>query len=138
MDFHHIGIFVKNLEFGMIELSKFLKITYVSEQINDADIGVKIIFVKDSSDINYELVAPLGETSPVMGVLRRGKDYLNHIAYKTTDFAVEIEKLRSEGLIPIGPAKKAKAFGGAKVIFFLSSLGFVIELIEEGERHDLC
>ena len=136
MYFHHIGIFVKDLEFGMIEISKFLKITSVSEQINDANIGVKIIFVKDFSNINYELVAPLGDKSPVMGALNRGKDYLNHIAYKTTDFDEDIKRLRSEGLIPLGPAKKAKAFDGAKVIFFLSSLGFIIELVEEGERND--
>ncbi len=40
------------------------------------------------------------------------------------------------GNLPVGPAKPAKAFGGAKVQFLLSELGFLIELIEApNHRH---
>lgn len=134
MQFHHIGIFVKDLEHGKSELSKFLNISYVSEQIDDAHIGVKIIFIKDVSNINYELIAPFGENSPVTGVLNRGKDFLNHIAYETLSFDDDIKRLRNEGMLPLGSAKKAKAFNGARVIFFLCTLGFVIEIIE-GRRN---
>ena len=134
MEFHHIGIFVKDLDFGKKEISKFVNITSISEEIKDNEIGVKIIFIRDISNINYELVAPLGDSSPVTGVLSRGKDFLNHIAYMTTAFDENIKRLRSEGMMPLGPAKKAKAFGGARVIFLLSTLGFIIELVEKKEN----
>ena len=80
--FHHIGIFVKNLEYGKIEISKFIEISSTSDEIIDEEIGVKIIFVKDNQGILYELVAPFGDNSPVKGALSRGKDLLNHIASK--------------------------------------------------------
>ncbi len=132
--FHHIGIFVKNLEYGKIEISKFIEISSTSDEIIDEEIGVKIIFVKDNQGILYELVAPFGDNSPVKGALSRGKDLLNHIAYKTNTFDLEIEKLRNAGFVPLGPAKKAKAFEGSRVIFFLSTLGFIIELVEDNGK----
>ena len=52
----------------------------------------------------------------------------------TTAFDENIKRLRSEGMMPLGPAKKAKAFGGARVIFLLSTLGFIIELVEKKEN----
>lgn len=128
--FHHIGIFVKDLEYGKLEISKFIEIVSASSEIVDEQMGVKIIFVKDNQGIKYELVAPFGKNSPVNGVLKRGKDYLNHIAYECGSFDDEIKRLRNEGLVPLGVAKNAKAFQGARVIFFLSPLGFIIELIE--------
>ena len=130
--FHHIGIFVKNLEYGKIEISKFIEISSTSDEIIDEEIGVKIIFVKDNQGILYELVAPF--VCPVKGALSRGKDLLNHIAYKTNTFDLEIEKLRNAGFVPLGPAKKAKAFEGSRVIFFLSTLGFIIELVEDNGK----
>ena len=128
--FHHIGIFVKDLEYGKSEISKFIDIVSVSNEIVDEQMGVKIIFVKDNHNVTYELVAPNSNESPVTGALKRGRDYLNHIAYECDSFDDEISRLRNEGLVPLGKAKKAKAFEGAKVIFFLSPLGFIIELIE--------
>ena len=128
--FHHIGIFVKDLDFGIEEMSKIVDVSSISDEILDEEIDVKIKFLKDTQNINYELVAPLSENSPVHGVLSRRKDYLNHIAYVVDFFDEEIKKLRRERLIPFGPPKKAKAFDGSRVIFFLSPLGFIIELIE--------
>lgn len=131
MEFHHIGIFVKSLEFGTLEISKFINIASKSEMFEDEIIGVKILFLKDYNNITYELVAPYGNNSPVTGVLARGRDFLNHIAYATNEFDKDIKKLRSEGMVPLGLSKNAKAFDGARVIFFLTTLGFIIELIEK-------
>ena len=128
--FHHIGIFVKNLDFGKKEISRFNKVASSSSEIIDEEMGVKIIFLKDYDGIRYELVAPFGDKSPVTNVLKRKKDFLNHIAYETDDFEIEINRLRKEGLVPLGAPKKAKAFQGSRVIFFLSPLGLIIELIE--------
>ena len=40
MEFHHIGIFVKSLEFGTLEISKFINIASKSEMFEDEIIGV--------------------------------------------------------------------------------------------------
>ena len=116
--FHHIGIFCKNLEFGKAEISKFANIISFSNEIIDEEIGVRIIFANDAQGIKYELVSAYGKNSPVLGVFSRDKDYLNHVAYCTNSFDKEIVKLRNVGFVPLGAPKKAKAFEGARVIFF--------------------
>lgn len=131
MKFHHIGIFVESLEKGIKEMGKIFKISFIGDCIEDEHIGVKIKFLKDTSGITYEIVAPLGDTSPVTGVLNRGHSFLNHLAYTTDRFDDEVNKLRSQGMMPLGSEKKAKAFAGARIIFFLTSLGYIIEIIEE-------
>jgi len=67
--FHHIGIFVDSIETGIDEMSKIYEIEHIGKTIEDSLIGVNIVFLKDSSGINYELVAPFGDDSPVTGVL---------------------------------------------------------------------
>ena len=42
-----------------------------------------------------------------------------------------MRKLRNKGFAPLGKAKKALAFNNAKVIFFITPLNFIIEIIEE-------
>ena len=78
----------------------------------------------------YELVAPYGGNSLVHGVLARGQNILNHVAYVSDEFDKEIFRLRDKGCVPIGAPQAAKAFEGAKVTFFLTPLGFIFELIE--------
>jgi len=131
MKFHHIGIFVDSIARGIDEMSKIYDIAYIGTAIEDDLIGVKIIFLKDSSDINYELVAPFGNESPVTGVLERGHGFLNHLAYTTDQFDNELLRLREKGMIPLGSAKKAKAFDDRRVAFFLTKLNYIIEIIED-------
>ena len=131
MKFHHIGIFVNSIESGVNEMSKIYEIEHVGKTIVDKLIGVKIVFLKDSSGIDYELVAPFGDDSPVTGVLKRGHGFLNHLAYTTNKFDVEFLRFRRQGLMPLGPPKKAKAFDGRRVAFFLTKLNYIIEIIEE-------
>ena len=131
MKFHHIGLFVHSLERGVDEMNKMCEIEHVSDCIEDDLIGVKIIFLKDSSGIVYELVAPFGGNSPVTGVLCRGHGFLNHLAYTTDQFDLELLRLRELRMVPLGPAKKAKAFDGRRVAFFLTKLNYIIEIIED-------
>lgn len=132
MRFHHIGIFVDSLERGCEEMGNTFDVKEMSDCIEDELIGVKIRFLKDASGICYELVAPLGDSSPVTGVIQRGHSFLNHLAYSTDDFDRDMAKLREQRMVPLGPAQRAKAFNGRRVAFFLTKLNYIIEIIEEG------
>lgn len=130
-NFHHIGFFVKNIQYGFKELSKIIKIKKSSNLIIDHNLLVKVLFVTDNSGNKFELVAPNGKGNPVDGVLKEKKNILNHIAYTCDNFDLEILNLRNHGCIPISKPKKAKAFNGLRVIFFLTPMGFVYELVEK-------
>jgi methylmalonyl-CoA/ethylmalonyl-CoA epimerase len=131
MIFDHIGLFVRDIDEGRKKLNELLPISSCEEIVDDPGLRVRIQFCTDASGIRYELVAPFGEGNPVEGVLQSGKNILNHVAYRVSDIAKEIERMRQQGCMPLGRPAPALAFGGRQVVFFLTPLRFVVELIED-------
>ena len=68
MNFHHIGIFVENLEDGQEILSKLIPIKEITTSVDDNILKVRVQFCIDTSNIRYELVSPFGEKNPVVGI----------------------------------------------------------------------
>jgi methylmalonyl-CoA/ethylmalonyl-CoA epimerase len=98
---------------------------------------VSVRFLLDRSGVVFELIAPFGSPSVVDTVLKKGASIINQVAYRTDDLAAAGQELATQGCMPIGEAKPARAFGGALVQFYLSRLGFIIELIESAaHQHD--
>lgn len=131
MKFHHIGVFVADLSVGCEYLRSIFPIHSVSEPFNDANIGVKVQFLTDSSGISYEVVAPYGEKNPVNNLVRQKKNILNHVAYTVVDLDSKILELKKLGCLPICKPIAAVAFDGRRVVFILTRLGFIFELIED-------
>ncbi len=131
MIFDHIGLFVRELAGGRQHLSAMLPIVGWSEPVDDPVINVCIQFGTDASGIRYELVAPLGPDGPVDLALATGRNLLNHVAYRVAELDAEVSRLRRQRCIPTGPARPAAAFGGRRVVFLLTPLHFILELIEE-------
>lgn len=136
MIFDHIGLFVRDIDAGRRQLQALLPIESWSGVIDDPGINVRVQFGVDRSAIRYELVAPLAEPNPVAGVLATGKNILNHVAYRCRDLDSAMEGLRCQGAAPLGRPQPAAAFGGSRVVFFLTPLRFIIELIEADREMD--
>ncbi len=130
MKFDHIGIFVKSLDEGYTYFQKLVSIVSVSEVFNDPFLKVSVRFLYDDSGICYEIVAPNGEGNPVDSVLKAKRNILNHLAYRVSNFDAAIMRLRENKCIPLGPAHPAVAFSGSRVMFFLTPLRMIIEIIE--------
>lgn len=128
--FDHIGIVVDDLEKGVEELRALLGAVEWTPRFDDENLRVSVRFARDTSGIVYELIAPLGESSPIARVARSRTNLLNQIAYRTSSLEESVRRLRRTNHVPLGPALPAVAFGGAPVQFLVGSLGFVIELIE--------
>lgn len=131
MKFDHIGIFVDELHSGYDKLNQLFGISRKSIIFDDPLLHVSVQFCYDEKGICYELVAPYGADSPVDRVLKNSTTTLNHIAYKTNDFDNKISNLRMAGCVPLGIPQPALAFQGARVVFFLTPLKLIFELIEE-------
>ena len=131
MKFHHIGIFVNNLKKGEKFFSKNFKIKKIGNTITDKNLKVRVKFLHDNKNICYELVAPFGKKNPVSKILKKKYNIINHIAYKTKSFEKTIKLMRSKkDFAPISGPTFAKAFK-SRVIFFLTPLNFIIEIIED-------
>lgn len=131
MIFDHIGIFVNSIPLGRKFFEKTLAIKKKSKIIKDDNLSVKIQFLYDKNNICYELISGLGKNNPVDNVLKKNVNIINHIAYKTNKFEKIIKFMNAQGNLQISQPKNAKAFRNKKVVFFLTKLGFIIELIEK-------
>jgi len=130
MRFDHIGIFVGDLEGARAKIESVLPVHTWGSVFDDRGLNVRVCFGEDDAGLRYELVAPLGSPNPVSGVLKSERNILNHVAYRVDDLDLAAAAFRATGAVPTGPAKPALAFAGARVMFFLTNLGFMIELIE--------
>lgn len=136
MIFDHIGIVTDDIDRSAERMIKMFGITNWTTLFEDPQLAVKVRFLRDPSGLVYELIAPLGETSPVLRALRTRTNLLNQIAYKTTSLESDSILLRSQGAIPTSEPAPAVAFGGARVQFFFTKLGFIVELVQfTSHRH---
>ena len=79
----------------------------------------------------YEIVAFYGKNNPVNKVLKKNGNILNHVAYETKNLKNTINYLRKINCAPITRIMPAKAVNNRKVIFFLTPLNFIIEIIQK-------
>jgi len=138
MKFHHIGLFVSDVVNGRDVICTLFPEVQFSNVIDDPGHHVTVQFCREASGILYELVAPFGEKNPVSDVLKNGKNILNHVAYGVDDIEAAFGRMRAHGCMPLGRPMPAVAFGGRKVVFMLTPLRFIIELVEKPDDfHDM-
>jgi methylmalonyl-CoA/ethylmalonyl-CoA epimerase len=134
--FDHLGIVVADISTGRAHLASIFGVELWTEEFSDLVNGVYVQFGKDAAGICYELIAPLGSDSPIQRALRARNPILNHIAYLTQNLDVSALVLQQRDYLPAGEPKPAIAYAGRRIQFFLSPLGFIVELIESYEhRH---
>jgi hypothetical protein len=131
MKFDHIGFFVKDLNSSIKVFENFIDLKRKTKIFYEKSFNVKIQFIYDKKNICYELIAPYKKNNPVDTVLESKNNILNHVAYKSKKFDQDIKKLIKKKFTQLTKPKKVICFKNKKVIFFLSPLNFIIELIEE-------
>ena len=127
--FNHIGIFVSNIKKSEKYLKPFFNLNK-KKIIFDKRLKIKVKLYFDNSKVCYELVEPYGKDNPVAGYLKRGSNILNHIAYSTKNFNRTVDNLKKKKFTQISKINYSKVFKG-KIIFFLSPLNYIVEIIED-------
>lgn len=130
LKFDHIGLIVGDMAEGRTFLEEMFGLDHWTEIFEDPGIGVYVQFGRALEGPCYELIAPLGDASPVTTALKRGINILNHVAYLTPNLDDDAKELESKGSIMAGPPKPAVAYRGARVQFWISPQRFMVELIE--------
>ena len=126
----HIGIAVKDIEKSILLFEKLLNTAcYKNEEVKGQ--GVKTSFFK-TGDQKIELIASLGDQSPIESFLEKKGEGIHHIAFEVADIKSEVERLKSEGFVPIDEIPKKGADN--KMVVFLhpkTTNGVLIELCQE-------
>ncbi|MFT3905871.1 MAG: VOC family protein [Steroidobacteraceae bacterium] len=128
--FHHVGV-------GVLDMQAAIR-TYESlghrlhSCVDDPGINIRVAFLKSPAGGPWiELLAPLNPGGPLESLIRRKllpSPY--HTCYAVSELESAGALLSAQGLLQVGPACNAVAFGGARVAFFYSTLVGLIELVE--------
>ena len=129
MKFDHIGITTHTLAAGRTLLAA-VGIEIWTEAFEDHVNDVWVQFGKDDMGVCFELVAPLSKQSPVLSVLSKKINVINHIAYLVDNIAAQAVVLGIAGFVEVSTAKPAIAYANQKIQFFVSSSRMLVELIE--------
>lgn len=124
---HHIGYLVKKIEKAK---KTFEALGYLVEQdtVYDDVRKVDICFlVKDGYRV--ELVSPASEDSVVSGLLKKYKNTPYHICYEAEDPEAAYQELTENGFAAIDTPTPAPALDGRNVVFLISPVIGMIELI---------
>ena len=128
MKIDHIGYAVKNIDKAKMSMEI---LGYKFEPtVEDKDRNIFITF-GELDGYRIELVAPMGEGSPVDMYLSKIGPTPYHICYKSSDIEADIEKLKSSHFKVSIPLAPAVAFNNNRVVFLYSLSVGLIEIVEE-------
>ncbi len=126
-EFHHLGYATRSIERSRDLLAE-QGYAPTTEAIQDEGIGVTVQFLAALGAPDVELIAPLGDDSPVIRVLQQ-RSGLYHTAWLVDD----LERLDDYPMLrratPMTDAIPAVAFDLRAVRFFALRDGSIVELI---------
>lgn len=129
MKVHHIGYAVNELKSAA---EKFHRLGYSPSgtPVDDAIRGVRIQFFEDRCGVKVELVAPLKESSPVSGWLKKNGNSPYHICYESLDIERDIAAMQEQGFMLLERPAPAPAMGQRRVAFLYSRPTGLLEFVE--------
>jgi len=125
---NHVAIAVNDLAQAMRTYREMLGAD-VSDPVPQPDHGVTTVFIT-LPNTKIELIAPLGEDSPIFNFLMRNpQGGIHHVCYEVSDIQAARDRLRERGARILGDGEpKIGAHG--KPVLFLHPKDFCGTLIE--------
>ncbi|HXD54544.1 MAG TPA: methylmalonyl-CoA epimerase [Solirubrobacteraceae bacterium] len=130
----HIGVAVEALEPALELYAGMMGLEAVHREVV-AEQGVEAVLL-DVGENHVELLAPLGEDTPVGRFLAKQGPGLHHVAYQVTDIEATLEQLRAAGVRLIDEQPRT-GIRGSRVAFVhpRSSIGVLTEIVQPAEVH---
>jgi methylmalonyl-CoA/ethylmalonyl-CoA epimerase len=125
---NHVAIAVPDLDAACKDYKNFLG-AKLSDPMDIPDHGVTVVFV-ELANTNIELLAPLGESSPIQRFLKKNPaGGVHHLCFEVEDILEARDKLISEGARVLGGGNPKEGAHG-KPVLFLHPKDFQGTLIE--------
>jgi methylmalonyl-CoA/ethylmalonyl-CoA epimerase len=130
----HIGVAVADLDAAIELHSERYGMPLVHRETIAAQ-GVEAALL-DVGESHVELLAPLGEDTPVGRFLATHGPGIHHVAYAVQDVDAELERLRSSGLRAIDETPRP-GIRGSRIAFLhpRTAGGVLTELVQPAEVH---
>jgi methylmalonyl-CoA/ethylmalonyl-CoA epimerase len=124
----HLGLAVEDLEAARIRYVEILGFQELArEQLPEQ--GVEVLML-DAGNCRLELLAPLGEDSPIARFIDRRGEGLQQAAFEVADLGAALSTLATHGIRPLAPPSRGA--GGLKICFLhpRDTHGLLLELVE--------
>lgn len=130
--FLHLGVAVASLAKGIPVYEALFGYRLVSGPFDDPIQKVSVCFLgrEAKGDIAIELVAPLGEESPVHRTLVKGGNSAYHACYQAPDLDSALEFLLGRGCLLVSKPVPAVAFDGRRIAWLYLPTRQLIEMVE--------
>jgi methylmalonyl-CoA/ethylmalonyl-CoA epimerase len=130
----HIGVAVTDLDAALTLYERDYDMTLVHRE-TVTEQGVEAVLL-DIGENHVELLAPLGDDTPVGKFLAKKGPGLHHVAYQTTDILAELERLAAAGIQLIDKTPRV-GIRGSSVAFLhpKSSGGVLTEIVQPAADH---
>ncbi len=130
----HVGVAVTDLDAAMALYDRSYAMTVVHRE-TVTEQGVEAVLL-DVGENHVELLAPLGEDTPVGRFLAKRGAGLHHVAYQTADIESELQRLAGAGLRLIDETPRTGIRGSRVAFLHPSSTGGVLtEIVQPAEAH---
>ena len=125
---NHVAIAVRDIA-KAANLYKTMFGAEVSTAVPQPEHGVTTVFI-DLPNTKVELIAPLGDNSPIAKFLERNPDGgIHHVCYEVDDIRVARDRLKAQGARVLGDGEPKSGAHG-KPVLFLHPKDFCGTLIE--------
>ncbi len=131
--FLHLGIAVGSLEKAIPVYQNLFGYTLRSGPFDDPIQRVRVCFLarQNPSDITLELVAPLGDESPVHRTLTKGGNSAYHACYQVDNLDQALEHLAGNGCVIVSKPVPAVAFDNRRIAWLYTPTRQLIEAVEK-------
>jgi methylmalonyl-CoA/ethylmalonyl-CoA epimerase len=130
----HVGVAVTDLDAAITLYTEMLGMPLVHREVVEAQ-GVEAVLL-DVGESHVELLAPLGEDTPVGKFLAKKGPGLHHVAYRVADINKVLADLNDEGVRMIDEVAR-RGIRGSMVAFMhpAATGGVLTELVQPAEGH---
>lgn len=130
----HIGIAVTDLDAALVLYERDYEMTLVHRE-TVTEQGVEAVLL-DVGENHVELLAPLGDDTPVGKFLAKKGPGIHHVAYQTTDIVAELERLAAAGIELIDQTPRIGIRGSSVAFVHPKSTGGVLtEIVQPAAGH---
>ena len=130
----HIGVAVEDLDAALTLYESSFSLELAHREVVEEQ-GVEAVLL-DVGDGHVELLAPLGEDTPVGKFIAKNGPGLHHVAYQTDDIDATLEQIRSAGLRLIDEQPRVGIRNSRVAFLHPGSTGRVLtEIVEPAEGH---
>jgi methylmalonyl-CoA/ethylmalonyl-CoA epimerase len=128
----HVGVAVPSLDPAADALATLFGYRIISGPFDDPiqKVSVNFLAQSDNDVAEIELIAPLGEDSPITAMLAKSGGGAYHLCFETSDIEQALIHAKNNGCIVVSGPVPAVAFNGRRIAWIYTRSRQLFELVE--------